>query len=58
MITTCDDRLKWVLRKYFMLDVHGLMVKDKPASRNGVWTTDGAEDDTAVVHWMSDQEIA
>ena len=41
-----------------MLDVHGLMVRDKPASRNGVWRTYGAEDDTAPVHHLSDQEIA
>ena len=59
LITTCDDRLKWLLRKYFMLDVHGLMVKDKPASRNGVWRTYGAEGDTVLlVHRLSDQEIA
>ena len=59
LVETCDGLHKWACRKYVMLDVHGLMVKDKPANRNGVWRTYGAENDTVLlVHRLSDQEIA
>ena len=58
LIEICDDRLEWVNRKFFLLDEHGILLKDVPARRYGVFYLYGAEDDRAVVHRMSDQEIA
>ena len=57
-IEICEDRLEWVWRKIFMLNQHGILLKDVPTRRRGAWKSYGCEDDRAVLHRMSDQEIA
>ena len=58
LVEECNDLHQWVWRKYVMLDVYGVMLKDMPVCRNGVWRSYGAEEDEAIVHRLSDQEMA
>ena len=55
---TCRDRVLWVLRKFYMLNEHGLMLRDLPACRKHVWRSYGLEEGDAIVHRLSEEEIA
>ena len=57
LIREYTDRIKWVRRKCNLLDFDGIMLRDRPAVRDGVWKNYGALGGDAVVRHLSPQQV-